>query len=321
MIITKAIIHTLDAATMTPVISDHPINFNIFNSIETYFEKLVKGIKNSVSVSKTKLGSGSFLNECLNLQFNFFEMSKKISKEWFAYLKNSDLENSINLVVLQVDVEDTSYLAVFEVENKSGYIINTQTSEDIQNIILFNQGILPKTFSSIKSAFLLDLNFGNLSVRYNNTNKEFLSEFLDCKMMATAKESFKVVDSLVGYISEKRNEPRLENTIKARTIISESVELIEEIEPSQILKQIFHNLDDEELNVLDSSLEANDVGDTINLKEVNRSSLIRKHRIVTESGIEIILPIHELEVSEMVEINEESNGKISILLKNVGRIL
>lgn len=321
MNITKAVVHTLDNDCNTIILSEQALNLNNNTSVEIYLEKLVKGILNSVSVSSTHLGINTYFQDYVGQTFPFLESSKRIAQDWFANVKARGDAKPSNLVIVQADKDDVSFLCVFEVHNKDGYIKFTQNQANTENTILYNQGILPSTFASVKGAFLLNLNDGSLKVRYRSNNREFLETLLDCKMIANAKESFQVVDSLVHHFSDKRNEDRLTNAIKARSVITDNLELFDAIEPAQILKEVFPVMDDNEVSIMDQSFAANHVGDYINLKEVNRSSMIRKHRIITESGIEIILPLDIVDVTHIVDIQENENGNATITLRGVGKIL
>lgn len=321
MNITKAVVHTLDNDCNTIILSEQALNLNNNTSVEIYLEKLVKGILNSVSVSSTHLGINTYFQDYVGQTFPFLESSKRIAQDWFANVKARGDAKPSNLVIVQADKDDVSFLCVFEVHNKDGYIKFTQNQANTENTILYNQGILPSTFASVKGAFLLNLNDGSLKVRYRSNNREFLETLLDCKMIANAKESFQVVDSLVHHFSDKRNEDRLTNAIKARSVITDNLELFDAIEPAQILKEVFPVMDDNEVSIMDQSFTANHVGDYINLKEVNRSSMIRKHRIITESGIEIILPLDIVDVTHIVDIQENENGNATITLRGVGKIL
>lgn len=321
MNITKAVVHTLDNDCNTIILSEQALNLNNNTSVEIYLEKLVKGILNSVSVSSTHLGINTYFQDYVGQTFPFLESSKRIAQDWFANVKARGEAKPSNLVIVQADKDDVSFLCVFEVHNKDGYIKFTQNQANTENTILYNQGILPSSFASVKGAFLLNLNDGSLKVRYRSNNREFLETLLDCKMIANAKESFQVVDSLVHHFSDKRNEDRLTNAIKARSVITDNLELFDAIEPAQILKEVFPVMDDNEVSIMDQSFTANHVGDYINLKEVNRSSMIRKHRIITESGIEIILPLDIVDVTHIVDIQENENGNATITLRGVGKIL
>lgn len=321
MNITKAVVHTLDNDCSTIIMSEQPLSLNNNTSVEIYLEKLVKGILNSVSVSDTNLGLNTYFQDFVGQSFPFLDATQRIAKDWFNNIKAQGDAKPCNLVFVQADKEDVTYLCVFEIRNKDGYIKFTQNQTATENTILYNQGILPSTFASVKGALLLNLNDGTLRVRHRPNNREFLESLLDCKMIANAKESFKVVDSLVHYISDLREDDRLTNAIKARSIITENVEIYDEIEPAQIVKEVFNQLSDDETKVMESSFEANNLGKFMNLKAVNRSSMIRKHRIITESGIEVLLPLDTLDITHMVDIQENENGKTTITLKNVGKIL
>ena len=321
MNITKAIIHSLANDAQTIVYSSQPLNLNNNQAVERYLERLIKGIVSSVSVSKTNLGINAGAQAYVGQTFNFYEASMTLAKDWFDHLKVSEPGKPCNLVVVQADHDDTSFLCVFEVRNKDGYFKHIENSSGLETVIHYNQGILPSTFSSVHGAFVLDLTTAALRVRYRSANRDFLENLLDCTMIANDKESFQVVDGLINHFSESRNEDVLTNTIKARAVITDNLELFDDIQPAQILKEVFPNLDDKEKDVMDASFKANHVRDYINLKTVNRSSMIRRHRIMTEVGIEIVLPLDQVDITHRVILSEDETGNTTITLKNVGKIL
>ena len=49
--------------------------------------------------------------------------------------------------------------------------------------------------------------------------------------------------------------------------------------------------------------------------------LNKKQKIVTESGIEIIVPIEFLQNNDVFEYIQDETGKVSIIIKDVGTIL
>ena len=49
--------------------------------------------------------------------------------------------------------------------------------------------------------------------------------------------------------------------------------------------------------------------------------LNKKQKIVTESGIEIIVPIEFLQNNDVFEYVQDESGKVSIIIRDVGSIL
>ena len=59
----------------------------------------------------------------------------------------------------------------------------------------------------------------------------------------------------------------------------------------------------------------------ITISKKMERQLNKKQKIVTESGIEIIVPIEFLQNNDVFEYIQDETGKVSIIIKDVGTIL
>lgn len=321
MNLSKAIIHTLDSDLKTLILSQQPLNLNATPSVEIYLEKMSKGLMNSTGVSNTKLEERSVLHSLILNQFNFLEVSQQIATTWFNAVMQKGEYKSLNLIIMQIDSEDTTYLVVIEVPNKEGYLKITQNQNHTENTIVYNQAILPSTFSSIHNAFSLSLNDGTLMVKYDYSYQDFFEDYLDCKLRPTTKESLKVVDAMVNHISTLRDVEPLNNSIKMRNLLTDHAEVFDEIEAKQIVKEIFSDLSEHEESLMDTSFDHHAIPEFLSLKDMVKMAMVKRHRIKTESGIEIVLPLDSVDVDEMVDISTDASGRVSIQLKNIGKII
>ncbi|QIK57536.1 nucleoid-associated protein [Erysipelothrix sp. HDW6A] len=321
MNLTKAIIHTLDSDLKTMILSQQPLNLNQSPAVEIYLEKLAKGLLNSSGTSKTELGAKSKLYSIINSQFNFLETSKEIASTWFDMILHSSDYQSLNLVILQMDTEESSYLLMIEVPNKEGYLKITHNQTHTENTIVFNQAILPSTFSSVRNAYSLSLSSGELMVKCDLKHQDFIEEYLDCELRPTTKEALKIVDAMVHHISTLRDEEPLNNTIKMRNLVTDHAEIYDEIESIQIIKEVFEELDDNEQSMINTSFEHHRIPEFLNLKDMSKMAMVKRQRIKTESGIEIVLPLDSVNVDDMIDIRTDETGRVSIQLKNIGKII
>lgn len=322
MNIDKGVIHSLDRDLQSMILSEKPLNFNTSKDVEPFIAKLAKAFQSSPTASKAKLNSRSPFLSLIGTPINFIEETQKLAKQWFDHHIATMTVESSNLLFAMVDMGDFVSLAMFEVLSKNGYIKITQNEHGLENALVHNQAILPETFASVKNAFMVNLTTGETLVKFQDIRyRELLETILDCEIIANSKTSFQVVDTLVGTISEVREDSHFENIVKAKQVITDNVDFFDEIEPKQILKEVFDTFSEEEERLIDATFEQEHVQDMINLKMVNRTQAAKKHRIVTELGIEIILPLDILDISDVVNISTDINGQVSIELKDIGKIL
>ncbi|WP_159648426.1 nucleoid-associated protein [Erysipelothrix aquatica] len=321
MDINKAIIHTLDDDLKSMILSQQPLNLNNQHAIENYLLKLVKGMQNSTSTTRATIGDRSPFKALIGTQFPFLETTQDLARQWFEqYIQNMDYTSN-NLVFVLADLGESVGFGMFELLSKDGVIKITQNVQGVENALVYNHAIMPSGFASVQAGFLIDLTSGDTRVKAVPANRDAIETFLDTTLIANSKQSFQVVDTLIQSISDQRDVDRLPNTIKARQIITDNVELYDEIEPEQILKEIFEDIDEHEASLIHNAFEANNVTDLINLKLMNKTATIKKHRIRTESGIEIILPLDILDVQNIIDIKTDINGRVSIELKDIGKIV
>ncbi|MEG0327222.1 MAG: nucleoid-associated protein [Erysipelothrix sp.] len=321
MNIEKVIIHSLDESLRVLMLSESQINLVKTPEVESYSEKFVKGLLKSTTSTHGKLTENSIYQTLINAPLNFVEVSQKIAQSWFSTYTSRMEYPSLNCLICQVEIEDVIWLALFEIESKSGYLKITENNPNLENKVIYNHAILPESFASVKAAWMLNLSTAEVCVRGNRDYKEIIQELVGCDLVANNKDSYKVVDSLVGYLSEVRDEETVKNSMKAKQIIQDNLELLEEISADALLNEVFGEFEEHEATMIETTLEYERVENPINLKELNRTSLAKKQRIKTESGIEIILPIDVLDVNDVLDIKTDTSGRVSIELKNIGKII
>lgn len=314
MDVNKVVVHTLDAQERRMLIAPVQLNLNSSRDIEDLILKLVKSFQTSATVSHAVLNENSKLQALIGSQYDFMNFSSDFAKTWFQSAMLSEDYLSSNLIFAQVDQGDTALLVCLEMRNRSAYI-------KIENDFVHNNDVFNATFSNVKSGFVLDLNDGVLLVKTLLDTKELMEDTLGCVIRANSRETFKVVDAVVDSISESRKELPLLNTLKVKQVITDNQNFIDTVRPDDLVRAVFEDLSETELSIVEASLEEHQATEDIVLKDIKKTSLASKHKIVTESGIEIIVPIDSVDINRILNIEEDEKGQTNINLFNVGKII
>lgn len=318
MDIMNAVIHSVDHEQKTVVLSKQQINLSENKEFDTFVIKLLRSLKNSVSSSKARLNDASILKSYIGVPFDFMSVATHIATQWFDTYTSNALYTSCNLIFAFVDNGDYAEFCMFEVMSRYGFL---KVVDDETNTIKQNSGVLIPSYASIKTAFTLNLENGDMLVKHQGETQEILERILDFETLANAKKSIEVLNSVVDYLSTKRDDEGVFNAIKSKQRISEDAELFEEVEPTKIIESVFESLNEEERTFIKESFEANNMLPLIESDQITRLSGTKKHRIKTENGIEIIIPIDSLDIDQVLEIETDAFHRIHIHLKNVGKLV
>lgn len=318
MEVLKLVVHTADNTMKTVVLSKKQINLNHNEALDHYIIKFYKRLKNSAAISQGILHDTSVLKQYVGVQFDFMAVSTQLAQEWFDHYEGSTTHTACNLVFALIATDEGVEYVMFEVMSRSGFFTVTSESE---NNIEHNQGILSDSFASVKAAFTFDLNNGDLWVKHTPATQDYLETMLDIDIIPNAKKSIEIMNAVVDYMAIKRDDDVLGKGLKTKQLVLETAELFEEIEPKRIINQVFETLDETELDFVNTSFEENNMAPLIESKNVTRMQSLKKLRIKTDYGIEIVIPIDSLNPEEILEVEELPNNQVNIKLKNVGKIV
>lgn len=318
MQVVKVIVHSVDNNLDTVVLSKRQINLNQNVELDGLILKFTKGILKSSASSIGVLSEDSIFKQEVSEEFSFMEHSTKIAQEWFDHYEGNTKHTALNLIFALVMDTDTTHFAMFEVNSKPGFL---RTSDTEENVIEYNSGIMSDSLAGVKTAFVLDIITHEMKVRHTLDTQEYLEEMLSFETIPNTKKNLEILDAMVDYVSEKREEDVTKNAIRSKQLILDNSELFEEVEPKRILETVFNDLDSEELDFINETMEEAKMSPLIPSSEVAKLSARKKHRIRTETGIDVVLPLDSLKLEDMLEIKENDDGSIDLLLKNVGAIV
>ncbi|NBK97122.1 MAG: hypothetical protein EOM50_03735 [Erysipelotrichia bacterium] len=324
--ITKAILHTMDEATQMYFNAEEEMVLDV--SVCEYLVKHVEKImaQNNAQKGKFKLTSKMFAQFKQYHSSNFVNITKMIADLWFSAYVEAMRFCNMNLLFVEFREEDSNYFAVMQFKNKSGYIRNIVKEEGvIKNEILTYSALLPSLSQSVEEFFIVNLTDYSLRLkedkRYLNSDEELLisDQILYCDIEMSMKDSIKVINEIVTKVSNELEENELDNTLKVKRFVKSCIDTDSQLSVEDLCPVVFPN--DErfkqkfEALALESKLPKNIMLDA------KTPTGVRKHKIKTDAGVEIIIPVDYAESKDTFNIVNNSDGSVSIALNHIGKIV
>ena len=324
--INKAILHTMDAASELYFCADEELllDLNVNAYLIRHLEKISK--QTTAQKGQFKVTSKLFKEIKEYTSEKFQSVSRSIANTWFAAYAEANHFMDMNLLFVEYVENDIMYYAALRFNNKHGYIRQISKEDGIvRNEILTYASLIPSMSQNVDEYFIINMHDYSLRLKedkfYINNEEELLisDQILYCHIEASLKDSLKTLDEIVTKVSHEMEEDVLENTLKYKQYVHFCTQTDQKLHVDEICEQVFSENEafSERFHTL--TME-NKLPETIELQKKAPISL-RRHKIKTDSGIEIIIPIDFAQSKDSVEIVNNSDGTISISLHHIGKIV
>ena len=131
----------------------------------------------------------------------------------------------------------------------------------------------------------------------------------------TEKEIYQVIERAVKDVSFNHGIPSEETLPELKSVLSE----MDKVTPEQVAKAVFENRPDAQV-VLKSRMENYGINESVAFDSSKLAKKDRTLKMVTDAGIEIIVPSSLLKRTDLIEITTHEDGTSSIELHNIGKI-
>lgn len=324
--ITKAIMHTMDAQTQQYYCSDEELVLDvaICEYIITHVEKAMH--INNAQKGKFKLTSKLYEQLKDYDDSGFTSIARNIANTWLGAYIEALRYVDMNLLFVEFREEDTNYFAALQFKNKNGYIRNTNRVDgSVKNEIVTYSALLPSTSQSIDEFFIINLEDYSILLKedkkYINAEEELLISdcILYCDIEMSMKDSIQTINQIVTKVSNELDEDVLDNTLKIKRLLKSCIETDQELDIKDICPVAFPNNKEFEEKFEAMVVEAK-LPENIPL-QAKVPPGVKRHKIRTDVGIEITIPVDYADSKETFNIIDNSDGTVTIELRHVGKIL
>ncbi|MDP4128198.1 MAG: nucleoid-associated protein [Bacillota bacterium] len=325
--IQKAILHILGTNGSLPVYSQKELDVSeevIFNFIGTHVKKVYQD-------DTTRVGNfnpDSFLlTQVVQLDESFVYSSRMIANHLSDILKQHSEVPSADVLIAIVTIDEIPHAAIIKFNYKEGYTHFVDYDETGTNnkIILHKVIFASETQKNDEGALvnLQDFSLRIVEKAYNidGEKKYYFSElFLDCKTDLSEKDSIKVIGEMAKDITRRYYNDDFEKLSAVKTVIHDSVEGEGNINLDRIANTCFNDSPTIRMEYLQKVKQAG-VPATIQVSGDSPERKFNKHKIKTDNGIELSIPMDVYKNKEVIEFITSADGTISIVLKNINRLI
>lgn len=326
--ISRAILHILDTSLGLPVLSENLMSLG--DEMRTYTEKHILKCYNDADLKKTKFiyEDGLFFKSIKQYKSDgeFKRFAKEITEFFYKLLiENPDI-SPCDLLFVQANVFNKDYMIIMKLNYKKGYIHYTKEEEGIKNIIIEQPCSLPSATQKIDEVIFVELDHLNVFVKekkcqvYNEPCYYISKHILGCKEEKKDKEKVKIITDTTDKIIKEYYDDDLIMKSKVKNIIRENIEESLNINLEQISEEVFK--DEEIKKAYNEEIKMKGIKEPEVKVNFNYANKIKtKQKIITDEGIEINIPYEMLSDTDKVEFITNTNGTISIVLKNIDSII
>lgn len=240
-------------------------------------------------------------------------------------VNNPEIQQGSGIFIWAVMGEE-EYIMFFKLNYQAGFIC--QLEEDGLVSWKRNTKIIPA--ASKKLTEYLYINLSNQTVRvsdyecYVDSEKVNYLASLICKLepKKSEKETVEAITDAIAATIEEKYEGRVpEKMLQCKKAIAEIVQEKGSLAPDDIRETIFADNEEAADRYSEKLVEERLPKGTLPISSKMEKRLQRKQKIVTDSGIEILVPLEFLEDPSIFEYVQDETGKVCIMIKDIGRIL
>lgn len=258
---------------------------------------------------------------------NFMNASLRISEHLFKIMKeNVDIPRA-DLLITLVDIDGKAYLAIIKFNYKEGYTHYVDYDEvGARNKIILHKTIFASENQKNEEGAIIDLEDFSIKViekqyELNGEKQNYFSTmFLRCCTELSPKESLKIIKSVATELGRKHYNDSFKVESKMKTAIFENVEEAGYIDTENIAKTTFIDRPELKKEYIEKLAKAG-VKQKIFVKGENPERRFSKHKIKTDNGIELTLPMELYRNKDVVEFINNPDGTVSIMIKNISKMI
>jgi nucleoid-associated protein YejK len=319
----------LDFNSGMTVYSDEELT--VQDSIETF---LYKHIEKSWGSQDAKPGTfyedSAFqekLNAYLSGEMSFVPFSKEITHTLEEAFTHAEEMASADVIVADVRIDDRRQIVVFKSNSHIGYTHQVnQTENGIKNEIINHYSIMPNLTQKMEEFAFVDTESKGISVcakKYTidgNSIQVFPEILLECSLTPSPKEAIKNLSKTAAKVAEAYGQDKVATEAAVKSYVAENMQETDELDLVEAGKEIFK---DNPSMQSDFDTAIKDAGFTEPVKMNQEATLKKmcKHKLKTDTGIELTIPTDYFDNTEYVEFNNNDDGTLSITLKHISNIV
>ena len=329
IIIDKAVLHIMDLNSGLTVYSDEELS--IKDSIETF---LLKHIEKSWGSQEAKPGNfydDSTFKEQLSSYLaggkDFISFSKEVGHTFEEAFCHAEEMTSADIIVADVRIDDNRKIVIFKCNSHSGFIHQVnQTETGVKNEIINHYAIMPNLTQKMDEFAFIDAKTMEVSVsakRYTidgNSIYVFPEILLECSLTPSPKEAIKSLSKTVKKVAEAYGQNEASMSAAVKNYVAETMQSADELDMLAVGKEVFKDNPSMQAD-FEAAIQEDGFEKPVKMDQESTLKKMCKHKLKTDTGIELTIPTDYMDNIEYVEFNNNEDGTLSITLKHISNIV
>lgn len=325
----KIAVHILDNNISLPVLSDYelPLDGDILGFLESHIVKILNddGIKHANFTDESSIRA--LFEKVIENSDEFLSSSIQIADSLFDIMqKNPDIP-PCDLVCVLMDIDGVPGIGILKMNYRASYIHHVGGGGDGKLVSVIKQvTALPNESQKVDECAIINLNDLSLKVidkKYEINGEKifyFSDMLLKCSCSMSDREKVQLFKKATKSFAKKYLDDDITKTADIKNAVAESIEQNDAIIVENVAEKAFRRnpgLRDTYIEHMESA--GLDVKE-IDIKPELTEKVFKRHKIKTDTGIEINVPVDFYKNKDMLEFISGEDGTISILIKNISKI-
>lgn len=329
--IKKAIVHILDSTVGMPVLSDGELEFG--SEFADFLKEHIARVFSGDDGKNCRFYKEESEVYRMLAQYSddvFVDVSKDMA-EFLYSIMNSNIDiPPADLIVVRFRYGEAEYLGLLKMNYKSLYTHRTMALEEGGNAneIIRHKSILPPESQKLSEAAIIrldDLSVQVVEKKYevNGEKTDYFSYlFLKCSSRMSHKSKLSIVTKAVEAVQKEGygEDGQYEAQMRAKSIIQEELEEKGGFVVEEIAERIFEEKPELKTAFQDKMEKYNMVKEEVLPQSETTTRKYQKQHLLTDTGIEIKIPMEQYKDPGSVEFITNEDGTVSVLIKNIGHL-
>lgn len=317
------IVHILDSNTQLPVLSEHvhPDDLDINKYLTTHIEKSLDDIstKKFQNIDNEEITA---LFKDLSNKESFLNKSKQLAKVIYEIIYKNGIE-PLDLIIINFTLNSKKYIGVFFMYYRVSYLHDIEYLDDKNlNKLVKNITSLPNENQKIDEFIFYNLSDNEFIFKEKNHDIDGIKEpiiskyILEVDVLLSPKEKLDILNKTSKKIVKDYYDDSVNKLAEVNKIILDNVETKGYIDVEDVKDKAFKDNPEVKQAYDDEMLQKG-----LNDKELSIEGLEKRlpqfQKIILDDEIEIKVPVEILNDKEKLEFIVNSNGTVSIMLKDL----
>lgn len=327
------IVHILDSSVGMPVLSDSLLQFG--SDFADFLKEHIFRVITSDDIKKCRFieeESDFFekLSQALKGEMDFLNFSRYIAEKMYGILNSNIDIPAADMIVACFEINHIPHMAILKMNYKESYMHQTVPGDEGNtNSIIKYRSLLPNETQKLTEAAVVrldDFSIKLIEKKYDVSGKKtnyFSQMFMQCTTQLSQKAKLAIVEKAVESVQKEfmNESEQFEEKMKAKSIIHRELEEQGEISIPEVASKVF----EEKVELREKFKEKIDkynIKEDEPIKPVNEATKKKfgKQQLMTDTGIEIKIPMEQYNSTDSIEFITNQDGTISVLIKNIGKI-